>query len=315
MRQPILGAKVEHLRQVQLPCFASYKLDGERATWQMLEFFSRTLKTHPNRNLQKLFHSLDLPDGLDGELILGDPTEPGVFRRTHSVVSSLNKPVDGIRFFAFDNANMQLPFYQRYEHIASAERLPHVIRLDHQIIETYDELEAFYEVCIDLNYEGMVCRHPEGRYKNGRSTLNEQLLLKVKPVIDAVLPIIAIEEMQHNVNPATRDERGYTKRSSHQDGKTPAGVAGKVVVDWGDQELRIGTGFSSEDRRKLWQMRDYIVGRYLAKFEYLPYGIKDLPRHPSFVAICEPNYKQPVGWEQIEAEWKKEHDISPLSSP
>lgn len=296
--QPILGAKVEYLSQVRLPTFASYKLDGVRAVWQQREFFSRTLKTIPNRNLQKAFDELLLPDGLDGELILGNPCEPGVFRRTNSVVSSLNKAADGIRLFCFDNANFSdWPFYQRYESLGDIT--PYVVRLDHQIIQTQIELAEFYEQAIDLGYEGIVCRHPEGRYKYGRSTLNEQLLLKVKPHIDAEAPIIAIEEMQRNANPATRDERGYTKRSSHADGKIPAGVAGKIVVDWGGTPLRIGTGFSAEDRRTIWQLRDRIVGRYLAKFSYLPYGIKDLPRHPSFIAICEPEYRQPVGYEQI----------------
>ena len=43
-----------------------------------------------------------LPEGLDGELIVGDPIAPDAYRQTVSVVMSDDKPADGVRFYMFD---------------------------------------------------------------------------------------------------------------------------------------------------------------------------------------------------------------------
>lgn len=275
----MLGAKVESLTQVQLPCFASLKLDGIRAIWQSREFFSRTLKTLANRNLQGLFSQLQLLDGFDGELILGEPNAPDVFRRTSSVVNSINKSVDGVRFFVFDNCNDPSPYWKRIEN--TPELLPHVVKLDQVLIESYAQLVDFEEYAVSNGYEGIICRRPDGRYKFGRSTLNEQLLLKVKRFVDAEGRVIGFEELEHNANPATLDERGYTKRSSHREGKVHGGVLGALLVEWEGKTVRVGTGFTGDDRKGIWRNQRDLLGA-LAKFRYFPVGMKDLPRHPSF---------------------------------
>ena len=62
----------------------------------------------------------------------------------------------------------------------------------------------------------------------------------------------------------------------------PTGLLGALVVIWKGQELRIGTGFTMEQRKALWE--DPPIGK-LAKFKYLKAGMKDLPRHPVWIGF------------------------------
>lgn len=276
----ILGAKADSLEDIRLPCIGSFKLDGIRARWWHLEFMSRTFKTLPSRTLRTLMQPwLEQATGWDGEIIVGDPTHPDAFRKTESFVNSRNKPIpaEGVRFFVFDNSIAPGGFVDRLETIH--DRPPFVVKLNQVILSTYDELVAFEDYAVARGYEGIVCRAPGGPYKHGRSTLREQYLVKVKRFLDDECTVIGFEELQRNFNDPELDERGYTKRSSAQDGKVPGGTLGKLVVRWGDRELRVGSGFTQADRAEIWSNRDKYLNR-LARIRYLPHGMKDLPRHP-----------------------------------
>lgn len=269
--RPILGAKASDIREIRLPCFASLKFDGWRAIWHHREFFSRKLITVPNRNLQAIFATLELPTGLDGELIYGDPAAPNCFNATDRLLKRAGAAAAGIRFFAFDNAAIDAPFWRRHESVHDIS--PHVVRLDHRLISDYDELERFEAEAVGNGYEGIVTRAPEGRYKQGRSTMNEQYLVKVKRFDYYEGRITGFEELLRNANPAVRDNTGYAKRSSHADGKVPAGVLGAVLVDWRGQTLRIGTGFSGEDRAYIWGHRSDFLDK-TCRFKALRTGAK-----------------------------------------
>lgn len=277
--RPLLGAKAESLYDIRLPCFASYKLDGWRAIWQGLEFMTRHGKTLPNRWLRSQAMQNVVPVGYDGEIIVGEPNAPDVFRVTDSLckrAAGLPKPGQPVRFFVFDHCTIQQPFYDRQANLLDLP--PFVFKLDQHLIETYDRLEEFEAKAVAQGYEGIVCRSPAGRYKHGRSTMREQYLVKVKRYIDEEVTIIGFEELQHNANPANTSELGYTTRSSHKEGKIPAGVLGAVIVDWRGKELRVGTGFDADLRVQIWKNRADYLGK-LATIKYSPV-IKDLPRQP-----------------------------------
>ena len=281
----LLGAKAASLTDIRLPCLASYKYDGWRGLWQGLEFFTRNGKTIPNRALQRAARQYDLPPGWDGEVIVGAPSGPGVFDRTNTFCKTLSAsiPPEGVRFLVFDNSTNEGDFLGRQASIFSIP--PFVEVVEQEFISTYDDLEAFEARAVELGYEGICTRAPHGPYKHGRSTLKEQYLVKLKRYIDGEFQIIGAEELMHNANPAFISETGYTKRSTHQDGKIPAGVLGKIIVDWCGHELRVGTGFDSEDRAHLWQrfLRGDLVGDW-ATIRYSP-PTKTLPRQPVFKAI------------------------------
>jgi DNA ligase-1 len=275
----LLGAKAESLHDIKLPCYASYKVDGWRARWQGLEFFSRNNKTIPNRALQSYAVQSVIPVGYDGELIVGEPNDPFVFRKTDAFCKTMRAPLppEGIRFFVFDNVLLDDMSFERRMHTLESFP-PFVIRLEQQFINSYDVLESFENEAVVSGFEGIVTRHPDGRYKNGRSTMREQYLVKVKRYLEEEVRIIRAEEKLHNANPAFISETGYTKRSSHAEGKVPAGTLGALVVDWRGQELRVGTGWDSRTAGELWAIRDSLPDKKCT-IRFSP-PTKDLPRQP-----------------------------------
>ena len=271
--RPLLGAKVEDVYSLQYPLFASYKLDGIRAGWEHKEFLSRTRKTIPNRQLQRIASSLNLPSGLDGELIIGDASSPDTFRETTSYCMSEHTVLlqTAIRFFVFDNYELPGDFASRYA--ALHDIFPLVVRLDQFICDRAEDVLELETTALAAGYEGLVLRSPTGRYKQGRSTLREQYLLKLKRFTDAEARVIGFEELHHNANEAKVDERGYTKRSSHAENKLPMGTLGALVCKMGEVVFRLGTGFKSYDREFIWRHRDKYLGRF-AKFKYQTSGAK-----------------------------------------
>lgn len=278
----ILGTSVESLERLRYPLLASPKLDGIRAFKYGPELFSRTFKCIPNSFVRAALR--EVPSGWDGELIAGDPTAPDVYRRTNSLVMAESRPIENLRWFVFDNREDVGGFADRHSRLHDLP--PLVVKLDHTIVESPDAALAFEERAVAQGYEGIILRSPTGAYKPGRSTLREQYLLKVKRFLDAEARVIGFEELLHNANEATLDERGYTKRSSHQENKIPMGVLGALVCELDGVEFRIGTGFTQADRIIIWRNRDKYLGA-LAKFKYLPTGIKVAPRHPVWLGWRE----------------------------
>jgi DNA ligase-1 len=130
-------------------------------------------------------------------------------------------------------------------------------------------------------------RTPNSPYKQGRSTLKEGWLLKVKRFKDSEAEIIGFEEQMENTNEKTKDELGHSKRSSHKAGMVGKGTLGKFLVreigstPWFGREFAIGTGegLTNELRQEIWDNRDKHLGKILT-YKYQVHGIKELPRLP-----------------------------------
>lgn len=277
--RPMLACELpaEHIDTMNFPVVASYKLDGIRCVVRNGVCVSRSNKPIPNLHVQKLFSHLE---GYDGELVIGDHDE-GVFRRTTSGVMSRDGEPD-VKFYVFDRiVDMDQPWYRRAASVDATVTAPW---LDHKTIHEPWELLEFEARALELGYEGLIVRDPNGRYKNGRSTLREGLLLKLKRFVDAEGVIVGTYEEMENLNSAELDERGYTKRSNHAENLVGKGRLGGVIVDWFGQELRIGSGFTAAERVKLWDGCDNLIG-LLAKFKYFPQGGYDLPRHPVWLGV------------------------------
>lgn len=287
--RPMLGGKIEDFAKLKFPLFASIKLDGVRAIWYGKEFMSRTLKTIPNRSIQASFSKLGLPSGWDGELIMGEPNASDVYRKTVSSVMSIHGVTSigyregglpWVRFFVFDNCEVTGGFADRIATVSDIGT--EVVKLDQLLIENLEQLLALEERTLREGYEGLILRSPMGAYKNGRSTFREQYMLKLKRFTDAEATVVGYEELLHNSNDLRRDERGYAKRSSHQENKVPMGVLGSLVCECNGIRFNIGTGFTGAERAQLWGERELLVGR-LAKFKSLEIGVKTAPRHPVFL--------------------------------
>ena len=129
-------------------------------------------------------------------------------------------------------------------------------------------------------------RSLDGLYKQNRSTLRERILLKVKRFHDAEAIIIGFEPLRRNENAALRDERGYTKRSTHQDNKVPDSLLGSLCVR--DCEtgviFDVGSGFTEGQRQELWDKREQLFGKII-KYKSFSVGVKDKPRFPIFLGF------------------------------
>ena len=272
--KPMLASEA-NLKTLKFPVLASAKLDGVRALVCDGVLLSRSLKPIPNRHVQIMFGHPEL-EGLDGELILGDPTHPEAYRRTVSAVMSIDGEPD-VTFHVFDRWDRDYP----YTEITLSYGL--TIPVCSKLIRTMEELEEYEVALLDKGYEGVILRDPQSPYKFGRSTVKEGYLLKLKRFSDSEAEIIDFEELMHNQNEATINETGHTERSTKQDGLLPADMLGALIVRdiHSGVEFKIGTGFTAAERQKFWNLRATLRGA-LVKYQYFPTGSKEKPRFPSF---------------------------------
>lgn len=285
--QPLLASAVKDIADVRLPVLASPKLDGIRVLIGPDGPVTRKLKAVPNK---KLFAYLNQQRffGLDGEVIFGNPTAKDVMQATTSAVMSHDGPdpeEGGFTFHVFDRFDMPAePYYKRLQYCVSQTADDRVVRLlHHSIVVTLPELAELEEEVVSKGYEGLMIRDPNGRYKFGRSTVKEGILLKIKRFADDEAELVGMVELNRNLNEATTDERGYTKRSTSKEGKVAAGVMGALVLrssKWADT-FEIGSGFTAEQRADFWVRRDDLLGE-LVTFKHQPSGAKDKPRFPVF---------------------------------
>lgn len=293
--KPLLACNTPaNLNSLPYPLFASIKLDGIRCIIKDGVALSRTLKPIRNHYIQSLLGRPEF-NGLDGELVVGDPAASDCMRKTNSGVMSFDGEPD-FKYYVFDIWNR--PGVQYKDALESLYDKPFGTRLaDHPDIEvlqqytvkTSNEVEAIEQVALDDGHEGIILRRPDGTYKYGRSTPKEGLLYKLKRYHQSEAVVIGVEPLQRNYNDPTTNALGYTQRSSAQAGKVDIPFLGALVVKGKFQEFaevtfNIGTGFTLEERGLLWQQRESLVGQ-IVTYRFFPTGSKDRPRHPVFVSF------------------------------
>lgn len=278
---------------------ASPKLDGIRALVRNGMLLSRNMKPIPNPSVQGLFGRTSF-NGLDGELIVGDPGAKDCFRRTTSacMTHSVGKNDNGAKvyFWVFDTfSNSDRTYAWRAASAARyAGRSEYVIPLVGRHVSNVTELLAYEQEVLNLGYEGVMLRaagegqHGLHGYKNGRSTVSEGYLIKLKRFEDAEARVIGVEEEMRNDNTRERDALGRSKRSTAQAGLVGKGTLGALQVrNLSDGvAFSIGSGFTGAERAKLWVERTSLPGR-VVKYKYFPSGGKEAPRFPVFLGWRE----------------------------
>lgn len=290
--KPMKASPVKDFSTLPYPLCVTPKYDGIRCLIRDGVALSNTLKPIPNQFVQQWAEdNASLLNGADGELVVG-PHDAGVFKRTMSGIMSKDGEPD-FTFYAFDCWDFPESSYVSRLNILSQtldtgykpERTTVVHPHYAYTMQDLAELEAMF---LDEGYEGVMVRKPEGRYKYGRSSVKECLLLKVKRFVDDEATVIGYGEMQHNNNEAKTDELGRTKRSSHAAGKSAAGVLGYLIVTsptFG--EFEVGGGFTAEERAELWANREALLGSIIT-FKYFPIGTQEKPRFPTFKGFRHP---------------------------
>lgn len=287
--KPMLAVEAD-LTKLKFPLIASPKLDGVRALVKGGVVLSRSLKPIPNEHVQKLFGRPEL-EGLDGELIVGSPTDKDCFNNTSAAVRRSSGEPE-VRFHVFDKWDVQLPFEgrQRATLQALCESPAGLVQVRQVLIRDLGELLNHEQRCLNVGYEGVILRSPEGPYKFGRSTAKEGYLLKLKRFKDSEARVLAVEELMHNANEATKNELGQTERSTHKENLVPAGTMGRLLVEdtHTKQQFYIGTGFTAEQRAWWWSNKWQAKASILyVKYKFFPVGVKELPRHPVYLGLRE----------------------------
>ena len=274
--------------------YMSRKYDGIRGFVLNGTLVSRTLKPIRNQFIQSIIGRPEF-EGLDGELVVGEPFGQNVMQRSNSGVMSRAGEPD-FKFYVFDKYDAPGLYMDRLEYL---ETLPWNDKPGAEFIELVDQhlvtsialVEHLERRFIEEHYEGAILRWVASPYKQNRSTLIERYMLKLKQFMDSEGTIIGFEELMHNDNEATVDARGLTTRSSHKANKRPGGTLGKLRV----QDLHrsewtpaVGTGFDSALRQEIWDNQEKYLGKIIS-YKYQFIGTKDQPRHPVFMGFRDPS--------------------------
>lgn len=279
--RPLLAATATE-DTIKTPCIISPKLDGIRCLGFDNKAMSRSLKGIPNRYVQSIFAS-GLFNGLDGELIVGPPNAPDVYRRTNSAVMSVEGEPD-FTYYVFDRTDMPgYRFDERYARLRGFVA-PRTKVLIHVEAKTLRDVLATEQLWLGDGYEGVMGRSPGGLYKLGRATMTEGILWKLKRFADAEYEIVGFVERMHNANEATKDALGHTVRSSHQENKMGRGDLGALVLMSDAGPFNCGTGFTDEERAHIWNNKEHYLGKF-AKVKSFLIGKKTLPRFPVWLGL------------------------------
>lgn len=314
--KPMLAEKAsEH--EIRFPLFASAKLDGLRGVVVEGKIMTRNMKPFGNDATREFFSHPAL-NGLDGELIVGDPTSKECFARSTSglrnsafdpravfYVFDIAPQIVGVRDAGFSTRHAALVLHvnaviKQFPQFAGRLRV-----LEQWRIERLADLLAFEQATLAQGYEGLILRSIDGPYKMGRATVAQGWMLKLKRFTDAEADLLGIIEQQHNMNAAFINEVGRSARSSEASGKRPAGVMGALLVrDRASGAIfTVGTGFDDAQRREWWSKRKgapqpvrkvnpdhspafecfYACDAALIKYKFFAVGSKDAPRHPVFL--------------------------------
>lgn len=295
--RPLLARALEPGERLPWPMLASPKLDGIRCVVLNGVAHSRSLKPLPNRRLATWLDWKAL-EGLDGELIVGDPTAPDAYNKTTSVVMSDDAPLDGLRFHVFDwIGNPAEPYCYRIVRAGTlVDALPVEVLADGPLyrvalvptrqIGSMPDLERMEAEAVNAGYEGLMIRAHDGKYKFGRTAGKGHELLKVKRFEDSEAEILAAHPLMRNGNEQTRDALGLAERSTKKAGMVADDLLGRLDVRdlKSGIEFSIGGGFTEALRRSLWEGRDFLPGQ-IVKYKHQPAGVKEAPRFPVFLGF------------------------------
>jgi DNA ligase-1 len=238
----------------------------------------------PNLHLRRAINDTRL-HGIDGEIIVGSPTAKNVYNVTSSWVRTIHAPGE-FAYYVFDYWDSWNPYSARFAELTDLyfeikEEFPFIKILPYEVLNDEEAVLDYEQRQLDLGYEGIILRNPDGVYKFNRTTLKENNAFKLKRFVDGECEITDMLEEMHNANELEEDERGYAKRSTHQENMVGKGTMGALVV----RDLitgvifNIGTGFTAEQRLDFWVNKLNYIGK-IGKYKHFLIGQKVKPRHP-----------------------------------
>lgn len=293
--RPLLAEQLERLEEVKLPVYASPKIDGIRCLIVNGKALTRSFKPIPNNHIRTYLEA-NAKSGFDGELITYSDfnhTNTDDFNTVQSKVMSEDGEPDFVYvLFDYVKDDPKKAFKDRLtdlrEAVVSLKDTSVIKALENVYFTTLPEVAAYEAICVETGHEGVMLRDPKGKYKFGRSTLKEAILLKFKRFIDSEAIILDLGEQEKNVGTKEVNELGLTKRSHKKSDKILANTLGEFVVK--DLKLKVeftigtGEGLTKELRQEIWDNKDKYIGK-LVKYKYQGIGSQGKPRFPSFLGF------------------------------
>jgi DNA ligase-1 len=305
--KPMLAGKFDATKVVKKleegPLLGQLKYDGIRVFIRDGVAWTRSIKPVRSAEFQSwVAWNKDDLEGLDGEIICGDPTAQGCFQRTSSFAMSYDKS-DDFTFYAFDKWDHPDVFADRFtivEEICGHGTMgpydqPKLAIAETRELNTMEEIMEFHDDMISQGQEGIILRDPNSYYKFGRGSPIKCECIKMKEGgwVDTECRILGFHEQLHNANEAMIDNLGYTERSGHKENLIGKGTLGSISIagrfeDGREFTCRVGTGLDDEIRAKVWAYKQTYSNK-IVKIKYFNVGIKDKPRFPTFLGFRDPD--------------------------
>lgn len=283
----MLAAKVKSTADLRYPLLGNPKIDGIRCLKVNGKAVTRAFKPIQNHHIREYVET-HFPDGVDGELVVPG----GTFQQTASAIMSRDGAPDFL-FMAFDffGGDQSMEYRLRVSQLAAfVEGIKHIQLVEPTPLADEAALLRYEEECLRSDWEGVMLRDPDGPYRQGRSTLREGYLMKLKRYADSDAVVLGFEEARENCNPVVPNAFGLARRPGGSALKLPKGTLGTLLVRdvHSGVEFGIGTGqgLTAELRQHVWDNQLAYLGRTIV-YRYQPTGVKDKPRFPSFLGFRE----------------------------
>lgn len=270
-------AKIEKHLETR-PLLITPKIDGIRVvTAEDGTALGRSLKPIPNKHVQAQFKTKNLY-GYDGEIVVGSPSSPTVYRDTFSGVMSIEGTPD-FTYWVFDHfGHSDASYIHRLENLQTCG---FVRVLPQKVCKTMQDVLDYENIFLEQGFEGAMLRRLNAPYKYGRATTSSLDLMKVKREVDDESLILDIYPAYENQNEAFINELGHTERTSHQENLVAKDMAGGFVLTRGSETFKCSMGkFDHNEREWIWRNRANLIGKAYVKYRSFPHGEKDKPRFP-----------------------------------
>jgi DNA ligase 1 len=293
--KPMLASNYDE-KKLRFPLLAQPKIDGVRGWNPNGILLGRSLKPLKNSYTTRFFSQPEYA-GLDGELAAADERDPMLCTKTTSATSTiLGQPF--LLWHCFDYVTEHtsaLPYSERYKRLLDVvNRLGgHLRCIPSRHCANLEQLLEYDEEWLNAGYEGTIIRDPMGMHKQGRSTVREGGLLRIKRFTEEEATVVGITEGNRNDNEALVNELGRTYRTSHQENKVPNGEVGNLqctilkdsdLFKAGDL-ITVSPGNMTQAECKYYFEHPQAIIGQIIKFKYFAKGVKDKPRFPTFVCI------------------------------
>lgn len=307
--KPMLAPnKQPELEEINYPILASYKLDGIRCIFYKGLILSRSLKQIQNKQLRQKFEKLrefsEINNCiLDGEIYSKELTFQEIVsfvmtkdledKKSIKKFSKVMEIPEHLKFYCFDIIKDDIfdkPFSKRQEELFSISKFFEavMVKLSHREIYSKEILEEEFENAINDDYEGLILRSKDGKYKCGRGTLKEGLIYKIKPfrTFDAIIKGVVQATKVDPEAEKTTNELGRSVTSKKKDDRILIEKASAFVVEYEGKDLKVVIALTDEEKEFIWYNQQNFIGRWI-EYKGMLVGAKDVPRHPVFVRYRE----------------------------